>query len=259
MSRRWVIMGLLVVGGFLSRACAEWTEESSRRIGTLPGSGVVSEVEFRKGDQLAKITSISFHERNLKLFVVENSVTSPQKLRELAPEHRAVAGINASYFHSSGEPLGLVVSGGRELHRQERARLLSGILAVRDGRIELVRASEYRGGRGVSEAIQAGPWLVEKGKPTSGLDDTKRARRSVFVKGPRGQWALVATSPLTLADAARILASRNSVPGLAVKEALNLDGGSSTAMWAAGTLGSDAVSIPEFGTVRNFLLLKPTP
>ena len=252
-------MGLLVMGGFLNRACAEWTEESSRQIGILPGSGEVSEVEFRKGDQFAKITSISFHEKHLRLFVVENSAASPQKLRELAPERRAVAGINASYFHASGEPLGLVVSGGRELHHQERARLLSGILSVRDGRIELVRASEYHAGRDVSEAIQAGPWLVEKGKPTSGLDDTKRARRSVVVKGPRGQWALVSTSPLTLADTARILASGNSVPGLAVKEALNLDGGSSTAMWAADTPGRDVVSIPEFGTVRNFLLLKPTP
>jgi exopolysaccharide biosynthesis protein len=253
----WVILALGAGMGFVvgSGAEIEWTLENSRHLGKIAGGGEVVEAEVRRGEQTAKVTSISFNEKDLYIYVTENPEVAPEKLRGFAPSQGAVAGCNASYFHADGEPIGLVVSEGRELHHKERARLLSGILAVRKGRMELVRSENFRGTDGVSEAIQAGPWLLEGGRPTTGLDSTKRARRTVIAKGECGRWAMVALSPLTLADTAEVLATGGAVPGMVVREALNLDGGSSTALWAA--TDDTEVSVPEFGTVRNFLLLKP--
>ena len=88
------------------------------------------------------------------------------------------------------------------MHPFERAKLLSGVLAVRKGRIELVRSGQFKTGSDVQEALQAGPWLVEKGAPVAGLDDKRSARRTIVANDGKGQWALIATSPVTLADAA---------------------------------------------------------
>ncbi len=86
------------------------------------------------------------------------------RFRRRWPQPGAVAGSNGGYFHKDFTPLGLAVSRGETIHRFERAKLLSGVLAVRHGRMELVRSGKFKSGSDVQEALQAGPWLVEKGR-----------------------------------------------------------------------------------------------
>ncbi|GAB4171667.1 MAG: hypothetical protein Fur0032_11020 [Terrimicrobiaceae bacterium] len=244
----------LICWALIATSASAWEVESERERGNLEGGATAWERRLKDGNASVAVSGVSFSSRSHTLEVADIVPPARKKLAEVAREAGALAGCNASYFHKDFRPLGLVISGSQAVHGQERAKLLSGILAVRGGRIELVRSAAFRPGSDVSAAIQAGPWLVEDGTAIEGLDSLKRARRTIVVTDGRGRWALVATSPVTLADAAVLLASGVAVPGWPVRDALNLDGGSSTALWAAT---SPELLIPEYGYVRNFLLVFP--
>ena len=247
-------MRLLAILLLVPAGVFAWELESARDRGHLDGGAHVWERRVLGGNSSVALSGVSFSAREHTLKVADIAPPTRRKLAEVAREAGALAGCNASYFHPDFRPLGLVISGSQAIHGQERAKLLSGILAVRGNRIELVRSAAFRPGSDVSAAIQAGPWLVEDGTAIGGLDTTKRARRTIVATDGRGRWALIATSPVTLADAAGLLASGLAVPDWEVRDALNLDGGSSTALWAAT---SPETVIPEYGYVRNFLLVFP--
>lgn len=232
----------------------DWALKEARSLGTLTGGAMVWEKEAVKGDITTRLQIVTFSSKSLTLRVFDNTSEPPIRLSSAAEKAGAMAGINASYFHEDRRPLGLVVIDGQETHGFERAKLLAGVLAIHPHRIELVRSPEFQKSGDILDAVQAGPWLVDNGVPTVGLNDLKRARRTVVATDGRDNWALIATSPLTLADCAILLTQPGVIEGWKIKEALNLDGGSSTALWAATT---PPLSIPEFGTVRNFLLLVP--
>lgn len=200
-----------------------------------------------------KVTGATFHQKSFRLRVEPNSAHDPLKLAEVAARAGALAGCNASYFHGDGRPIGLVISDGRQLQPPERARLLSGMLVVRGRDISLARPGALSW-QGATQAVQAGPWLVENSQRVAGLEATKLARRTVVATDGNGRWALMAFSAVTLDGAAEALLTPGVVPGWRVRDALNLDGGGSTALWALTEDGP--LSIAESGTVANFLLLE---
>ena len=233
---------------------AQWKLEQWEEL-PAPAAGLtVWKAQVSSPSLTARVAGVAFDEKKFRLRVADNPGPEPLKLAEAASRSGALAGINASYFHEDRRPLGLVISDGQKLHGQERAALLSGILAVQGRRLSLVRPAAFFA-EGVSQAIQAGPWLVEGGQAVPGLEETKLARRTVVATDGEGRWSLLAFSAVSLADASRILKIAGVVPGWRVRDALNLDGGSSTAFWAA-TGNQQPLSIPEFGFVRNFLLLE---
>ncbi len=236
----------------LASAHAEWTPGPLRELGRTPGGAIVWERAVSSGDREIRVTGVSFAARDFALRVLDNPPTSRQDLPVALQDAGAVAGVNGGYFHEDFTPLGLVVSSGREIHPFERARLLSGLVIVRDGNPALVRSQAFKAKPPVSEALQAGPWLVEDGKPVSGLNAARNARRTAVATGGRGQWALVVTSACTLAEAADILALPTLAGSWTIRQALNLDGGSSTAL-SAGSLAN----LPSWGSVRNYLAIVP--
>jgi len=244
--------GLLMV---LACTAGAWELKSEKSLGTLPGGATVWQRELVQNGQSLMLHGVSFRQADYHLRVVDVAPPAQAKLPAAAAAAGGVAGCNASYFHEDYRPLGLVISGGEQIHALERAKLLSGILAVRDEKPELVRPAAFKPGGSVTEAVQAGPWLVEAAGPVGGLDETKRARRTVVATDGRGRWALIATSPASLSAAAAALASGQAIPDWKPASALNLDGGSSTALWAANQ--PDPLTIPELGHVRNFLVIVP--
>lgn len=193
-----------------------------------------------------------FDPRKHTLAVADNP-TGEQSLADAAMARGAVAGVNGGYFHPDRTPLGLVVSDGKTLHVQERARLLSGLVVAARGGLLLPRVAEYKAGGNTREALQAGPFLVDGGKPVAGLNAMRpAARTAVMMAGKR--WAVATTGWVTLATAGAILATPELVPGARVSRALNLDGGSSTGMWVAG---KEPYYRREAREVRNYLLVVP--
>jgi len=230
------------------------TLQSVDNLGTLAGGAKVWECVVERPDSTVRITGITFSSKRCRLLVIDNPPQARQSLQAALGAHGAVAGTNGGYFHKDDTAVGLVVSGGKTLHPFERAALLSGVLIIRKGgSIDILRSKNFFLGEDVTCALQAGPWLVEKGNYVAGLNETKLARRTVIATDGVGTWILMVFSPTSLANTARVLSHPNQLLGFPIFNALNLDGGSSSAFWAAGT----TADIPSFSTVRNYLGVVP--
>ena len=147
---------------------------------------------------------------------------------------RCLAGVNGGYFDPEDKPVGLVISDGKVIAPLRKARLLSGVMVVSAGRLQLLRVAEYSPKRQATAALQCGPFLVDRGQPVPGLNDTRPARRTFIITDGADRAALGFCSGVTLAELGKILATPEVVPDLKVLRALNLDGGSSSAFWFAG-------------------------
>jgi uncharacterized protein YigE (DUF2233 family) len=239
----------------VSNALGGWVTGESIPLAD-PSKGLsVWEIPARNSDRSATLTAIIFNSRHYTLRVVDSPSPGVSKLAAVMAEGGFAAGVNGGYFHDDFRPVGLVISEGKEIHRFEKAKLLSGIVEVRKGRIGIVRSSQFQPSTSVTEALQCGPMLVDRGAAVAGLNDERRARRTIVATDGEGRWALIYLTSVTLADAAQILTAAEWPAGWTTSKALNLDGGSSSGLWA--NAAPSPVTRPEFGHVRNFLAVVP--
>jgi uncharacterized protein YigE (DUF2233 family) len=192
--------------------------------------------------------------KSATLRVIDNPV-GEDNLAAVMRRGNCLAGVNGGYFDPENKPVGLLISDGNVIAPLRKARLLSGVMIVSDGRIQLLRVAEYSSKRKPTAALQCGPFLVDRGQPVPGLNSTRPARRTFIATGGSDRAAIGFCSDVTLAQLGKILATRDVAPGLKVQRALNLDGGSSSAFWFAGERGP--FSISEQKTVRNFVAVVP--
>lgn len=232
---------------------AGWTLESSERLPTASPAIMLTRKTVADG-HAAEIHAVFFNVKQCTLRVIDH----PEMGGDLAAAMRAhgcLAGVNGNYFQPDRTPLGLVISDGRTLHPLQRARLLSGILTVTPSRFSLLRFAEFMPDASITQALQAGPFLVDRGQPVNGLEATRRAARTVLLADGRGGGALLVCKSVTLAEMAAILATPGIVSEMRVRRALNLDGGSSAGLWVDAKPGP--FYLPEIGNVRNYLALVP--
>jgi uncharacterized protein YigE (DUF2233 family) len=235
---------------------ADWSVVRWTSLGVLEGGATAWEAEASTEARSVRLQGISFASGRCALRVIDSSPDNRRSLQAALAATRAVGGSNGGYFHKDFTPLGLVVREGETLHSFERSKLLSGVLIVRKSRMELLRSQKFRESPDIREALQAGPWLVEKGAAVAGLNDQRFARRTVVANDGKGHWAIIATSAATLAHAARILCLKGIAGPWTIANALNLDGGSSTALRAEAN-EQVLIDIRSFGPVRNYLAIVP--
>ena len=168
---------------------------------------------------------------------------------------RCLSGVNGGYFDPENAPVGLLISDGKVVAPLRKARLLSGVALISNGRLQLLRFGEYSSRRNASAAVQCGPLLVDHGQVVIGLDEARPARRTFIAIGTSDRAAIGFCSEVTLAEMAKILMATGIAADWKVQRALNLDGGSSSAFWFEGQHG--AFSIPEQKTVRDFVAVVP--
>ena len=229
---------------------AQWTLESSEK---LEAASPLISLERRTvvaGGRSVEIHAVFFNVKQCSLRVVDDAAGSAT-LATAMRAHGCLAGVNGGYFHPDRTPLGLVTSDGRQIHALERAKLLAGILVVKDGNPSLLRASEFSPDAVATQALQAGPFLVDRGVATRGLEALRRAERTVVATDGKGNWALIVCGPVTLAEMAAILTTPGIFPELRIERALNLDGGSSSGMWVDAN--PKPFYIEEIKEVRNYL------
>ncbi len=171
-----------------------------------------------------------------------------------AGKRGALAAVNGGYFHPDRTPLGLVVRQGVQIHPLEKARLLSGLVVVTPGGVALRRTAEFKPVPAVREALQAGPFLVDGGRAVAGLDNTRSAARTVVFTDGAGRAGVLIGKSVTLAQMAALLATPGVLPAGRITRALNLDGGSSTALWVRG---EPPFYAREWKGVRNYLAIVP--
>jgi uncharacterized protein YigE (DUF2233 family) len=230
-----------------------WTPRAAEtQPAPAPGAGHI--VRTVDGVRQVELRLVIFDTKRLTLRLVDDPLDELNLPAAMA-RSGCIAGTNGAYFHPDRTPLGLLVCDGRQVHPLERAKLLSGLIVVTARGVSLQRAKEFRGPRGVTQALQAGPFLVDGGKAVAALNATRSARRTVILSDGRGNAALLVTSSVTLAELAQILATPGVVPGLKIARALNLDGGSSTGIWIRQQGG--AYCERPFKSVRNYVGIVP--
>lgn len=235
----------------MPRASASWQIANSEQLGSLGRGAEVREATLSEGSQTAQLTAIVFPEKFYTLRVIDSPSPGQIKLSQVLRKSGCIAGVNGGYFHHDFRPLGLRVIRGKKTHPFETSRLLSGILIVRPDHLNIVRSKNFVAGHNLREALQCGPMLLENGLPVPGLNKERIARRTIVATDGRGHWGLCYLTSVSLADAARILMAKNLFGNWTARTALNLDGGSSSGLWAASTPAP--VSRPEFGSVRDYV------
>jgi len=227
-------------------AHAEWSLQSNE---VHPGKGLSYLVKtIRDGAEVRQIYLLLLDPKLTTLRVVDNP-RGAHTLGEAMAENGCLAGVNGSYFQPGFIPLGLEISKGRTIHPLERGKLISGVVVVNRGRVSVLRVPEFRQSSPAQEALQCGPFLVDHGAVVPGLNALKSAYRTVVISDGKGHCGLLMAESVTLAEMARILATPNLFPELKISRALNLDGGTSSALWVK----EPPVYQHEFKRVRNFL------
>jgi uncharacterized protein YigE (DUF2233 family) len=233
-------------------AAAEWVlQESGTR--SAPAGLEFTERRVKGGAGDVTLWVVTFDPKAHAFGVMDNP-TGAFDLGSAAEKRGALAGVNGGYFHPDHTPLGLVVRQGVEIHPLEHARLLSGILSVTPASIVLQRTGTFKTSSAVREALQAGPFLIERGKPIAGLEATKDAARTVVIQDAKGRCGFLICKSTTLAGMAEILATASIFPEGKIVRAMNLDGGTSTALWVRG---SPPFYTHEWKSVRDYLAIVP--
>lgn len=169
---------------------------------------------------------------------------------------KALAGVNGGYFDPSFAPIGLRIIRGATTSPLVRAKLITGVVFGSPRGLQIVRTGKFPRKQPMTAAIQCGPFLVEESRPIRGLDNSRRARRTFAVTGAKDQAALGVCSGISLAQLAELLATVRITDDFKAQQALNFDGGSSTAFWLDRENGSP-VSISEHKSVRDFVAVVP--
>jgi uncharacterized protein YigE (DUF2233 family) len=207
------------------------------------------------GSERVTVDLAIFSTKSCALRVLQNE-GGAESLGEMMRHEKCLAGVNGGYFNENFAPLGLRIANGQMIAPLQRARLITGVLVASPRGVQIVRSHEFSRRLGVSAAIQCGPFLVDRGQPISGLNDSRLARRT-FTATTSSSRALVGVcSEVSLAELAKILATTSLAEDLKIERALNLDGGSSSAFWFARGNGS-AFSISEQKSVRDFVGIVP--
>ena len=206
------------------------------------------------GTSEAEVQVVYFAPAHVQLEVVTNPDGKIQGVRDAVESRGSFGGINGGYFEPNLDPIGLLISNNRVLRPTRKAKLLSGIFFVRNGQPELTRTSEFPGTRGVQQAIQCGPFLVDGGRTVDGLNYLRVAPRTfIFTCGPT-MWGFGICRSVTLKEMGDILAHANVVPQHRIIRALNFDGGSSTALYLR--LDGRAIFSEGRSAVSNYLVVQ---
>ena len=213
-----------------------------------------SELRVTDGAAEAEVNLVYFATPDVALEVVANTDGEIRGLRGLLEERGGLAGVNGGYFQADLEPVGLLISNERLVHRLQKASLLSGIFYVRNGRPWLARTREFQGAKGIQQAIQCGPFLVDDGRTVSGLDDTRVAARTFIFSCGQSEWGFGICRSVTLKGMGDLLRQTSIFPGHHIVRALNFDGGSSTTFYAR----SDGRTLFSEGrpAVSSYLIVK---
>jgi uncharacterized protein YigE (DUF2233 family) len=188
--------------------------------------------------------------KQFRLQVVQAKDLGQEKVtaKEIVSKTGGFVAINAGFFDPVFKPLGLIVKDGNILNPVRSVSWWGVFSLDKNTGPQVSRVEEFLLRPSVEMAIQAGPRLLDDGKP---LPLKKNDSQKTFIGiTPEGEILLGATDVCALdaADLSNIL-----LKDLQLKEALNLDGGSSTQLYAK--VGPFEKEIPGVTAVANGIVV----
>lgn len=175
-------------------------------------------------------------------------------IEELVQSHHAIAGVNGGFFSPEFKPLGLRINEGKE-HSPLKNISWWGVFFIKDKQAYIVTQNNFQPDANIKFAVQSGPRLIINGK----IPNLKpgAANRTALGITKSGRIILLATEnlPLTTLQLAQIMQSPTAEGGLNCLNAINLDGGSSTQLYAK--INHFILDVPGYASITDAVLIKP--
>jgi len=180
---------------------------------------------------------------NIRALCSKNYGHKRADVKTLAKLSGTVAIINSSYFDTQGNPLAYLRCDGKLINKKVATHgLYSGIFFVKQGRPYIVHASKFDPAIEISDAVQAGPRLISKGKNIVGLKNIYAIHhRSGIALDRKGNIIIYATNSQYSGVSWNTLQHILKLKKIGGYEVLNLDGGGSTQMYISTTNFEDYI------------------
>ncbi|MFK7909816.1 MAG: phosphodiester glycosidase family protein [Akkermansiaceae bacterium] len=179
--------------------------------------------------------------------------------QEAAATYGGVAAVNGGFFTPEGKPLGMLIETGTRRGHLNRSSLGAGIYVSSHLRSAILRRESYQKSKSSWNAynlLQTGPMLVENKQAVTGLSKNNRRPRSFIAWDGKHHWLIGYAEPCTLHALSKAITGR-TLGGFEISNALNLDGGRSSDLWAGNAISGGGKSHRGIfnKTVRNYLVL----
>lgn len=170
---------------------------------------------------------------------------------EFAKHDNAIIAINAGFFDKDYRPLGLRISHQHEFSPMKHISWW-GIFYIKNQKPHVVSLHQYKHALNTDFAVQSGPRLLIHGQIIPSLKPGLAERSSLGITA-NGQVIILVTNnaPMTTTTLANLMRA----PPLLCNDALNLDGGSSSQLYA--NMGRFKRYVPGFSQVSDAIIVKP--
>ena len=190
----------------------------------------------------------------LELALAEDHKSSVTSVRQFVLLHQALLGINGGFFTPELKPIGLRITQGK-IRQQLKPTSWWGVFYTREGEPYITAQQQFHHDQEINFAIQGGPRLLINGiipKLKPGV-----AERTAVCITQQQKIVFIATerAPMTTAELATMLRTPEKDNGLNCVDALNLDGGSSTQLYA--NIGNFELDIPGLSPITDAVLVLP--
>ncbi len=197
---------------------------------------------------------IDLNQYQLHLTFAKDYQRDAASVKTLAEYAHALLAINGGFFSPAYQPLGLRIQAGKVRAPLKNTRWW-GIFYIQDNRPYIVSQRQYHYNRRIQFAVQSGPRLVINGRIPN-LKHNFDERSAVGIT-TNGKIILAATEnvPITTRQLADIFKRSNRDGGYNCPNAINLDGGSSSQLYAR--MPGFSLHVPNFSAVTDAITVTP--
>jgi len=197
---------------------------------------------------------INLQKNQLKLAFAKDSFFPGNTVKWLAQKHQALIAVNGGFFTPHWQLLGLRVQNGHQINPIQPTRWW-GIFYLKRNTPYIVPPQSYVLTPSTTLALQGGPRLIINGNIPR-LKPGKAERTAIGITRDN-QIIILATEnwAISTASLAAIMKKSESSNGLNCIQALNLDGGSSTQLYAS--IGDLNLNIGSFSLITDILYVMP--
>lgn len=192
---------------------------------------------------------------DLELAIAEDQRNKIASVEDLTIANKGVVGINGGFFSQELKPLGLRIT-NHQLRNPLKSTSWWGVFYVIEDKPHIVSQSQFEANKKIKFAVQSGPRLIVNSKIPRSLKPGVDSRTAIGISGDN-KVILVVTENLSLTTTqlAKIMNAKEMEGGLECRDALNLDGGNSTQLYAKADGLSLGVS--GFSAVTDAILVIP--
>ena len=258
--RRLKLLTLVFMLGFVQLGFAHQWESKTTAEYNVKNQAQYRLIEFynKNTEQTVRLHTVSLSNNQYSAALVDQipqiKHITLRKIYQTTKVNHAFLGINASYFTPENKPLGLVIMQGKKINPLSHSSLLTGIVFVNSSGLHITTRNSPI--KNADYALQAGPFLIRPGGQLAIKSKGEVNRRTVLALTGANNLLVISASPVSLYNLAHLLKKHPQAFGAkSIKVALNLDGGSSTAMSILFPHKS-AMVIPEILPVKNALVFK---